>query len=130
VSPQLIERIRTRAKRRCEYCLLPDSFAETPFQVDHIIAEKHSGPTHPDNLAWACFYCNNYKGPNVAGVDPITRQITRLFHPRTDRWHDHFQLHDGVFAGLTPIGRTTIHVLNMNLSDAISVRLLLAQRER
>jgi hypothetical protein len=34
---------RERAGRRCEYCQLPDNVVSTPFQVDHVIAEKHEG---------------------------------------------------------------------------------------
>src|SRR5437667_5562987 len=39
--------VRERARERCEYCLLPVEFSVLPFEIDHIIAEKHSrqGPT-------------------------------------------------------------------------------------
>ena len=129
MSPQLVQTVRARAEGRCEYCHLREEFAETPFQVDHIIAQKHGGPADPDNLAWACFYCNNYKGPNIAGIDPVTGEITRLLHPRRDRWHEHFQLQDGAFIGLTAIGRATVRVLNMNMPEAVALRQLLNQRD-
>ena len=40
----------------------------------------------------------------------------RLFHPRRDRWNEHFFVdsHDGTILGLTPVGRVTIAVLRMN----------------
>jgi hypothetical protein len=37
------------------------------------------------------FFCNTRKGPNLSGLDPQTGELTRLFHPRQDRWQDHFR---------------------------------------
>jgi 5-methylcytosine-specific restriction endonuclease McrA len=71
-----------RAHDRCEYCCLQQTYSVLTFEVDHIIAIKHGGPTVASNLALSCFYCNSFKGPNVAGFDPKTRKLTRLFHPR------------------------------------------------
>jgi hypothetical protein len=62
----------------------------SPFQIDHIIARKHGGGSAEDNLAFACFYCNTHKGPNIAGIDPVSREVVRLFHPRRDVWKEHF----------------------------------------
>jgi hypothetical protein len=53
-----------------------------PFQVDHSIARKHGGRASENNLALACFYCNSFKGPNIAGLDPDTGEVVRLFHRR------------------------------------------------
>ena len=44
-----------RAHRRCEYCQLPREFSRAPFEIDHIIALKHRGPTRASNLCLACF---------------------------------------------------------------------------
>ncbi len=93
-----------------------------PFEIDHIIAEKHRGPTAAENLAWACFSCNSYKGPNIAGIDPITSEITRLFHPRTDAWDTHFEWSGAWLRGVTAVGRATIAVLEINHPDAVAVR--------
>ena len=38
------------AKDRCEYCQMPHQFDRTPFEIDHIISEKHKGPTVAGNL--------------------------------------------------------------------------------
>ena len=110
------------AQDRCEYCHFPADLAELSFELDHIIARKHGGPTEPDNLALACFYCNSYKGPNIAGIDPESGELVRLFHPRRDDWADHFQWEGATLAGRTPIGRATIQVLCINHPDAVSVR--------
>ncbi len=57
----LVDLIWSRANRRCEYCHFSEDLAWLPFQVDHIIAEKHGGPTTEDNLALSCFYCNSFE---------------------------------------------------------------------
>jgi len=111
-----------RAGGRCEYCHFPAAGAELPFHVDHIIAEKHRGPTNSANLAWACFSCNLRKGPNIAGLDPLTGNLTRLFHPRSDIWEAHFTWEGTLLRGTTAIGRTTIEVLNINDPESAAVR--------
>ena len=78
----LRQQIHERAGDCCEYCQMPQQYDVLPFQVDHIIAEKHDGPTVTDNLALSCYNCNTHKGPNIAGRDPQTGQLTPLFHPR------------------------------------------------
>ena len=111
-----------RARGRCEYCHFPVAASELPFHLDHIVAVKHRGPTTSANLAWACFSCNLYKGPNIAGLDPVTGKLTRLFHPRRDVWNEHFDW-DGLWLrGKTAVGRTSIAVLAINAADSIAVR--------
>lgn len=111
----LRDQVWERAGSICEYCLMPQEFTDVNHEVDHIIAEKHRGLTTLDNLGLACFPCNNHKGPNIAGVDPQTHLITRLYHPRLELWTDHFSWRGPVLIGLTAIGRTTIEVLAINL---------------
>jgi hypothetical protein len=122
MDDRLREQVWRRAASRCEYCQMPQEFIDASHQVDHVIAEKHRGATTLENLALACFHCNNHKGPNIAGVDPATGQVTPLFHPRHDRWEDHFKWHGPTLAGLTPIGRTTVEVLEINLRHRVAHR--------
>jgi hypothetical protein len=122
MDSKLRSTVQERAKRACEYCLVPEKYDRLPFQLDHIIAEKHNGLTEVSNLAWSCYDCNIYKGPNIAGVDSQTGQVVTLFHPRQQTWHDHFAWHDGEFLGLTPAGRATIAVLRMNLQRRVHFR--------
>jgi hypothetical protein len=115
--------VENRATHRCEYCRMPKSVSPTPFQIDHIIAKKHGGTLAPDNLALCRFHCNMHKGPNIAGIDPETGSTNKLFHPRRDRWSDHFELRTtGYIFGRTDTGRTTVLVLNMNDPDAMTLR--------
>jgi rRNA processing protein Krr1/Pno1 len=45
-----------------------------------------------------------------------------LFHPRSDTWVEHFKRQRGRIIGTTPVGRTTLSVLNMNHPDAVRIR--------
>ena len=111
-----------RARSRCEYCQLPQSFSPLTHAIDHIIARKHHGPTQAENLALSCFFCNSFKGPNISGVDPQTGRMMRLFHPRKDRWKRHFVWDGPYLVGRTSIGRTTIDVLEINDPEAVNFR--------
>jgi hypothetical protein len=71
---------------------------------------------------WLCLHCNRHKGPNIAGLDPSTGEVVRLFHPRTDTWRDHFRLEAALLVGLTAIARATIQVLSMNTPEFVNVR--------
>jgi hypothetical protein len=122
MNSALEELVRRRARSRCEYCLLPESLVSTPFQFDHIIAQSHGGESNADNLAYACFHCNNFKGPNVAGVDPNSGEIVRLFHPRRDRREEHFVWDGAQLLALTAVGRATIRTLRLNHPHRLAVR--------
>ncbi|SRR2546423_1042690 len=93
-----------RARGLCEYCLVHQDDRPESHQIDHILALKHGGETVNDNLALACAVCNNYKGADLASIDPFDRSIVPLFNPRTQNWHDHFRLDAARIIGLTPTG--------------------------
>ena len=63
ISVALRREVETRAKNRCEYCLLHADDAYFAHHVDHVIAEKHGGQTNADNLALCCAECINTKAP-------------------------------------------------------------------
>ena len=110
MDKRLAKLVRRRADNRCEYCLIP----LPPFHVEHIIARKHGGPTAEGNLALSCMWCNLHKGPNLSGIDPETGVVVALYHPRRDRWAEHFGWDGTRLFGVTPTGRATIEVLNIN----------------
>jgi HNH endonuclease len=122
MTRDLQQRVRRRARYRCEYCQLPQSASRLRHQIDHIVADQHEGGDDPENLALACAHDNLHKGPNIAGLDPVTREVTRLYNPRRDRWRDHFAWVGATLIGLTPIGRTTIRVLAMNDPEQVAIR--------
>jgi len=127
MNRELVELVRDRANNRCEYCQFPDQYAWLPFQIDHIIAEKHGGATEADNLALSCFYCNSFKGPNIAGIDPNgdASVAVQLFHPRREDWERHFEWTGAILCGKTAKGRATIAVLKINDFDSVEVRKVL-----
>jgi hypothetical protein len=117
----LIRLVWQRAEDRCEYCQVPQEYDEAPFEIDHIIAKKHGGPTAAENLALSCLHDNSRKGSNIAGLDPRTHKLTPLFNPRRHKWARHFRWDGPVLLGRTAVGRVTIDVLNMN--DPLRVEL-------
>jgi len=126
VPAELRERVRERAKRSCEYCLLAEEQASFGFEADHIIGEQHRGLTVDENLAWCCFPCNRFKGPNIASVDPVTGELARLFNPRSQIWSEHFQIDAAQLVPLTPEGRVTVETLKLNSTKRLEVRETLA----
>lgn len=126
----LIDAVWKRAGGRCEYCQIEQRFEELTFHIDHIIARKHQGKSVLSNLALACVSCSLAKGPNIAGRDPLTDHLTPLLHPRRDTWSEHFRWKGSRLIGLTPIGRTTVLILNINESPRIAIRDLLRRRKQ
>src|SRR5436305_11736239 len=106
-----------RACSRCEYCLLHQAFSPLPHAIDHIISRQHHGPTVAENLALACFFCNSYKGPNSAGLNPQTGRMVSLFNPRKDRWNHHFAWEGPILSACTHTGRVTMALLEINRAE-------------
>lgn len=111
-----------RAANRCEYCRLPQSAYEATFHVDHIIGAQHQVDDRLENLALSCPKCNRKKGPNLVGIDPLTRAIVPLFNPRLDPWADHFRWNGPLLLGLTVRGRATMALLGLNDEDRVRLR--------
>lgn len=115
--------VEERARRHCAFCLLP---AELAFlqahEVDHVIAEKHGGETVEGNLAFSCWRCNRHKGTDLTSFDPQTGALTLLFNPRSQSWSAHFALRELVLEGLTPEGRTTVRLLQLNTPERMAER--------
>jgi hypothetical protein len=116
------QEVRRRAAGRCEYCHLPEAHVLTPFQLEHVIAKQHGGRNTLGNRAYSCLRCNLHKGPNLTGIDPKTRKLTRLFNPRRHRWARHFRWEGALLVGRTAVGRTTVEVLAMNDPDRVALR--------
>jgi hypothetical protein len=74
------------------------------------------------NLVLSCLHANSHRGPNIAGIDRVSRKVTRLFNPRRHRWPRHFRWDGPFLVGRTAIGRVTIAVLAMNDPAEVEVR--------
>lgn len=120
-------RIAERAGYRCEYCRLHQDHAVKRHEPDHIMPRKHGGGESDDNLAWACFHCNRFKGSEVGAVDSETGQLVPLFNPRRQTWSDHFTLNGASIEPLTAVGRVTALVLQLNRPARVETRDLLRQ---
>lgn len=116
IPDALRDQVRRRANYRCEYCQTPEWLIGAEHEVDHIMPRSQGGATDADNLCSACSPCNGNKRTNVSGIDLQTGERVALFHPRQQRWQDHFMWSpDGTqIVGLTPYGRATIEVLKLN----------------
>ncbi len=118
-----------RAEHRCEYCRLPTRGQVATFPIDHIVPKSAGGSNGVANLALTCPHCNAHKWTDTVAPDPDTGQATRFFHPRQDRWEEHFLWSpdgSGELVGRTPTGRVTVVGLRINDADMVSLRLLLA----
>lgn len=133
IPAELRQIVNQRAQGRCEYCLLHQDFSIYTHEVDHVIAQKHDGPTMAENLALSCLSCNRPKGTDLTTFDPATGEVTLLFNPRIQSWSEHFNIINGRIegttpTGTTPTGRATEKLLMFNKPDRIlQHRLLIAQ---
>lgn len=98
-----------------------------PFSAEHIQPRSRKGKTRSGNLAWACQGRNNHKYRRVSARDPITGEIVALFHPRNQRWSDHFAWNQDFtrILGLTATGRATAEALKLNRPGLINLRRIL-----
>jgi hypothetical protein len=116
LAPELREAVRVRAGGLCEYCHAAEQWQYVEFTVDHILLIRHGGATTMDNLAFVCFACNRRKWDRLTGIDQETSKESRLFHPRSDEWNEHFScsLNGMDLHGTTSVGRATIEALDLN----------------
>jgi hypothetical protein len=121
--------VQERANYCCEYCQSPQTLSFFPHEIDHAVAEKHGGQTNDQNLAYTCWRCNRHKGTDLGSFDPQTREFSFLFNPRTQKWSDHFVYADSTIRGLTPEGRTTVHLLQLNNQERLAERQRLKESE-
>jgi hypothetical protein len=121
VSAELRRLVAQNSDGLCEYCLIQESDTYLGCEVDHIISEKHGGPTELANLANACVFCNRAKGTDIGSVTQLGT-FCRFFNPRVDAWGDHFEL-DGVrIKPRTDIGEVTARILEFNTVERLLER--------
>lgn len=123
IPAQLALRVRRRAGNLCEYCRLPQFSQEATFHIDHIQPRAAGGRTTIGNLALACVTCSLRKAARQRARDPRTGKHVSVFHPRRDRWSDHFTWTDSLrIRGRTATGRATIAPLGMNRAAVVAIR--------
>lgn len=116
------------ARGVCEYCPCPERYSSTTFSIDHITPRSRGGTDEPGNLAFACQGCNNKKFIAMKHADPVSGATVYLFHPRRDRWDEHFAWSPDhlTLVGITAVGRASIERMDLNRCNVVALREVLA----
>ena len=103
-----------------------ENYASQLFSIDHIFPAVFGGSDDVENLALACQGCNNFKYTKLEAIDSETDTFFPLFNPRKEKWIDNFQWNDHftVIIGITPVGRATVKILQMNRDILINQRIV------
>ena len=131
MSEALSKRVRStvfsRAQGCCEYCFSQHRFSPDPFSIEHILPKSKGGSNKLDNLALACQGCNNRKYTHVEGIDPVSGGVVDLYHPRQNRWVEHFRWNEdfSLIIGISPVGRATVEKLKLNRKGVVNLRKIL-----
>lgn len=123
--PLATERIvRLRAQGQCEYCRCLSNFHSDPFAIEHILPEARGGTATEANLALSCPGSNSFNGRFLTGYDTVTEREQPLFHPRNQRWSDHFaRSHNTTeMIGVSATARATINRLRLNRPGLVNLR--------
>lgn len=118
--PSLSKTIRQQVARRadhcCEYCKTQQILIGMPLVIDHILPTSAGGSNELENLAAACYRCNQFKGAQIYTVDPLCEDRIYLFNPRSQVWLEHFYwAEQGLYIlGKTPVGSATVKTLRLN----------------
>ena len=127
IPPLLRRSLRAESNNpRCAYCHSPEKLLGIPLEVDHITSVSLTGKTVIGNLCLCCRTCNGYKWKIVKARDPLTNRLVKLFHPRRQKWPEHFRWDAGRtrIIGLSATGRATIEALQMNNDLMVNLRSL------
>ena len=127
ITTQQRRTVVERAQGYCEYCLCQVDFATQSFSVEHILPVNHGGANTPENLALACQGCNSHKYTKRENADPVGGSTVPLYHPRQQKWQDHFRWSEDftIIIGVTPTGRATVEALKMNRPGVVNLRRVL-----
>jgi len=124
ISETLRQQVSAEAGHCCEYCRTCCRIIGMPLVMDHITPQSKSGGDERNNLAAACYRCNEFKGSKTEEIDPATGVLVSLFNPRLQVWKEHFAWANGAthIIGLTASGRATVIALRMNNEYIVASR--------
>ena len=116
--------VAERAHHRYEYCHAPESIFNAVLEVEHITPIVAGGTSTAEYLALSCRSCNSFKGSRSSSIDPESGHEERFYHPRQDRWEEHFSVDSNSFeiVALTRIGRVTALCLKINSRVQVTAR--------
>ncbi len=121
------KKVSQRANYLCEYCLLPQNYSPSTFELEHILPISKGGKTILKNLAWSCSGCNKHKYNKISKTDSETNKEIPLFNPRNDKWNEHFSWSKD-FTEIIPLttkGKITIQALKLNRRGLKNLRKLI-----
>jgi hypothetical protein len=124
------EEVRRRYHRCCGYCGVSETETGGELTVDHYQPVSAGGDDRDDNLIYACFRCNTYKGDFYPSPDD-SRAGNRILHPLLDSVASHVgeNPQTGLLEPLTPSGRFHILLLRLNRPQLVEPRLARRLRE-
>jgi len=116
LSVSLRARVDAADRGFCRYCLSSEANSGLSMTYDHILPRSMGGQDLFENVCLACRRCNEAKSDRLEGVDPSSGDTVALFHPRQQRWAEHFVWEQGGsrVEGLSATGRATVAALRMN----------------
>lgn len=131
VSQAIRQMVRQRAGGLCEYCHADERWQFVRFTLDHITPQSAGGTDELENLALACRNYNERRSDRQEAADPETGRAVVLFDPRRHTWAEHFawsidRIH---IVGLTPSGRATAMLLDLNDDRHDGIALRIRQRD-
>ena len=130
VSSTLRALVARRASYLCEYCLIHEEDTWFGCQVDHIVSRKHGGASVADNLAYACGFCNRFKGSDLGSISEISGQLTPFFNPRIAHWADNFVLRGSLILPISAAGEVTVRIFGFNSEEQVLERQALIVKGR
>lgn len=98
--------------------------------MDHIVSRKHGGASIADNLAYACGFCNRFKGSDLGSISEINGQLTSFFHPRTAHWALNFVLRGSLILPISTAGEVTVRIFGFNSEEQVLERKALIEKGR
>lgn len=124
ISDSLRQLVIQAANYRCEYCKTSSRLTGIPLIMEHILPRSLGGTDERNNLAAACYRCNEFKGAKTEALDPETQQLVPLYNPRNQSWLAHFIWGNGGthIIGITPTGKATAIALRLNNDNIVAAR--------
>jgi hypothetical protein len=116
--------VRARWGACCGYCGVSEDDIGGDLTVDHFVPVAAGGDDSDDNLVYACFRCNLFKGDfHPTPGDRANGQI--VLHPLRDDISKHVRLEEttGRAQPLTETGRFHIAILHLNRAGLVAFRL-------
>lgn len=93
ISDKIRQQICAAANYRCEYCKTSSKLTGMPLVMDHILPQVAGGSDEPENLAAACYRCNEFKGSKTHAPDPATGTLVPNQQPAQNRSPETILLH-------------------------------------